>query len=169
MPSGDDVANLVKQAAANSGVPSKAAVDQILRKRRVVVLRTSGALGTNTDDAAANTATAEQQIFATSVAITITVLYYVPNAAIVADAANNALITFSKRTAAGGAQTTLGTITTNVALGNLAAGQPAAATLTATSDDLSVAAGSSIAVTNAKNGTGVALRAGCYVIEYLEN
>lgn len=166
---GSDVANLIKQAAANAGVATPGGVDQVIRKRRVCILRTSGALGTNTDDAAANTATAEQQIFWTSVAITVTALEYVPNAAIVADAANNATITFTKRTAAGGSLTTLGTITTNVALGNLAAGQGAPATLTATSDDLKVAAGSSIGVANTKAGTGVALRAGVYILEYTED
>lgn len=169
MPAGNDVSQLLKQISGDSAAPTAASIDQLIRKRRVAVLRTSGATGANTDDAMANTATAEQQIFWASVAITITALEYVPNAAITADASNNAVITFSKRTSAGASQTTLGTITTNLALGNLAAGQGAAATLTATTTDLQVAAGSSIGVANTKGGTGVVLRAGTYVIEYTED
>lgn len=169
MPAGNDVSQLLKQISGDSAAPTAASIDQLIRKRRVVTLRTSGALGTNTDDAMANTATAEQQIFATSVAITITSLMYVPNNTITADATNNAVITFSKRTSAGGSQTTLGTITTDLTLGNLAVGQPAVATLTATTANLQVAAGSSIGVANTKGGAGVVLRAGTYVIEYTED
>ena len=164
MGAGTDTALVIKQL---SGSPAAAAVDTAIRRMRMAILRVSGALGTNTDDAAANTATAEQQLFWTSIPITITAFVYIPNGTITADANNNAVITLSKRTAAGGSQTTLATITTNVALGNLVAGQAAVATLTATSTDLPVAAGSSIAVTNAKGGTGVVLRAGTYVVEYL--
>lgn len=161
---GADTALVIKQL---SGSPAAASVDTAIRRMRAVTLRVSGALGTNTDDAAANTATAEQQIFWTSIPITLTAFVYIPNGTITADANNNAVITLSKRTSAGLTQTTLATITTNLALGNLVAGQAAVGTLTAVSTDLPIAAGSSLAVTNAKGGTGVVLRAGTYIIEYL--
>lgn len=167
MPAGNDVSQLLKQIAGDSAAPTAASIDQLIRKRRAVFMRTSGALGTNTDDAMANTTTAEQQIFTTTVAITITSFAYVPNGTITADAANNAVLTLSKRTAAGGSQTTVGTITTDLTLGNLVAGQAAIGTLTAA--NVQVAAGGSLAVTTTKGGTGVVVRAGCYVIEYTED
>lgn len=169
MPAGNDVSQLLKQISGDSAAPTAASIDQLIRKRRVSFLRTTGATGANTDDAMANTTTAEQQLFYTSVAITITAFAYIPNGTITADAANQVTFTLSKRTSAGATQTTLATITSNVALGNLVAGQPAVGTLSATTTDLQVAAGSSIAITTTKPGTGVVARAGSFVIEYTED
>lgn len=167
-----DLENYWKGQTHNVGATpanTQLAVTSQLRKRRIAILRTSGTLGTNTDDAMASTTTAEQQLMYCSVAGTVTAFVYIPNGTVTADATNNAVLTLSKRTAAGGTQTTVATITTDLTLGNLVAGQGAVGTLTATVADRSFTAGSSLAVTTTKPNAGVVLRAGTYVIEYTED
>lgn len=118
-----------------------------------------------TDDAGAATATTELQGFALPAAMypdgcTCVGLLYVPNGTITADAANQGVITVTKRTSAGATLTTLGTLTTNLALGNLVQGQNTAFALTATVADLTIAAGSTLGWAITKNGAGVVMRAG---------
>lgn len=152
-----------------SASATKTAVAQVLRTRRVVFPKWSGALGTCTADAMASTTTAEQQGATIEVAGTITAVYLVPNNTLTGDNTNNAVITLSKRTSAGGSKTTVVSHTTNVANGNWVQGQAVSLSLTATIADRSFTAGSTISFEVAKGGTGVAVPAGNFVVVYTED
>ena len=77
--------------------------------------------------------------------------------AIVGDNTNNAVLTLTRRDAAGINPLVVGTVTTNVATGNFVAFLPKAATLTVA--NVVLAPGASLTLTLAKGGTGVAIAA----------
>lgn len=153
------------------GTPAttRTAASQALRTRRIAFPKWSGALGTCTADAMASTTTAEQQGATVEVAGTIVAVYIIPNGTLTGDNTNNAAITLSKRTAAGGSKTTVVSHTTTVANGNWVAGQAVSLSLTATIADRSFAAGSTFSFEVAKNGSGVAVPAGNFVVVYTED
>lgn len=75
---------------------------------------------------------------------------------ITADAANNATITISKRDSAAANKTSVATLITNIATGNLVIGAPKAMTITATSAaEFIIAELSGFTYEIAKGGTGV--------------
>ena len=131
---------------------------QLLRRRRFTWLKTA-------DDAMASTTTAETQVGGFAVAGTVKAIYYISNGTLTGDDTNNAVVTVSKRTSAGGSKTTLGTLTTNVAGGNYVQGQRIAFALTATVANLTLAALATISFEIAKGGSGVVVRAGAFEIE----
>lgn len=113
-------------------------------------------------DAMANTTTAEaasnwKRIFATGLVKAIRVH---SSAALTGDPTNNAVITVSKRDAAGANLTTLGTLTTTA---SWVAGTSVSFTLTAA--NLAVVAGGSLTFSIAKGGSGVAVPICTIVVE----
>lgn len=86
-----------------------------------------------------------------------------PTAALTGDPTNNAVITVSKRDAAGGTKTTLGTITTTA---SWVAGVNVSVTLTAA--NLDVVAGGALTCEIAKGGTGVVVPI-CRIIVEVED
>ena len=78
----------------------------------------------------------------------ITSLVFVPDTAVTADDTNYATLTFAI------GSTTIGTLVTNLAQGDLVAGTPVAITL---SGDLTVAAGAIVKVTKTYAGTGAVM------------
>lgn len=117
-------------------------------------------------DAAASTATAETVLAIVPAAATVTGVRFVPIAAVTADNTNNAVITVSKRTAAGASKTTVATLTTNVAGGSWTAWVAKAATLSGTPANLEVEANAVLSIEITKGGTGVQLPAMLMVVEY---
>lgn len=117
-------------------------------------------------DAAAATTTAETTFGVARLGTRLLSAYYQPAAALTADNTNYATITVSKRTSAGGTKTTIASVATTIAggTGNWTAWAPVPITLSATTADLTIAAGSSITYEIAKAGTGVQLPAGTVVL-----
>lgn len=117
-------------------------------------------------DAMASTATSETCVWANMTGRDIKVLSvgFATGAALTADNTNNAAITVSKYTAAGGSKTTVATETTNVASGNWTAFTVKNLTLTAA--NVTVAAGGVLTYEISKGGTGVIVPAGVFVVKY---
>lgn len=115
-------------------------------------------------DGAANTATAETSIFRVPGLCQLAAAYFCPDAALTADAANNATITVSKYTSAGGAKTAVASLVTDVAGGDWTAWAPKA--LTVAAGGASIAAGSNVTYEITKGGTGVVVPAGTLVLVF---
>lgn len=159
--------DIVQRARANHHDLNQTRAERKLRRHVFVFLKEA-------DDGAASTATAERAIFRVPAHMTngieLISVHYTPDAAVTADAANNATITFGKRDGAGGARTSLATYTSDVAGGSLVAHTPKALTNAAGAgtSTMQMAAGFVITEEITKAGTGVALQAGCFSVVYDE-
>lgn len=109
-----------------------------------------------TDGGTAGTAAAETVIGYVKDAGKVVSIYLSTPVGVTADNTNNATFTVGRRTA-GGSRTTIGTLTTNVAQGNLTAFSPVALTLTAA--NVQLAAGDVLTLQLAKASSGVAIAA----------
>lgn len=108
-------------------------------------------------DAAANTATAETMIGSIVEGATLLSAYVVPDAAVTADAANNATLTLRKRTSAGASATSIATLVTDVAGGSWTQYARKAFTVVTAGSANVCAVGSGISLEITKGGTGVQL------------
>jgi len=113
------------------------------------------------DGAAADTL-AEHMLFQAQDAVTVTKVFYLPDAALTADDTNNAVLLVSRRDSAGATKVTIATLTTNVASGNWTAfdGKDLG-----TITNSAIAAGAVITWEISKGGTGVVVPAGCLQVE----
>lgn len=107
-----------------------------------------------TDGGTAGTAAAEAAAGYVPHISRVRSIYLTTPVGVTADNTNNAVFTVGKRTA-GGSRTTIGTLTTNVAQGNITALSPVALTLTAANVNLAV--GDAITVELTKGASGVAI------------
>lgn len=120
------------------------------------------------DDGAAATATAETDlnVFLIRPGIVKSITYVPVSGSVVADPANNAVITVSKRDTNGANLTTVGTLTTNLAgLGAATLVQRGNAACVLTPANVRCAAGSTLTFSIAKGGTGVVVRQGFFIVE----
>lgn len=117
------------------------------------------------DDGMASTATAETRtnIYLPRACILKSVAYVATTGGITADATNNAVVTLSKRDKTGANLTTVATLTTNLALGNVV--QDAAVQMTLTAANVAITLGSTLTYSIAKGGSGVVFRAGVFTVE----
>lgn len=90
-----------------------------------------------------------------------------PDTTLTADNTNNAVLTLGKADGAGGANTTIGTLTTNVASGNWAADTFKSLTLTASA--VSVTKGQIVTMKITKGGTGVVVPISSYTLKVKKN
>ena len=111
---------------------------------------------TLTDGATAAATTSETTIGVTGVHGRVTAIRFTGAAASASDTLY-ATLTVAKRDGAGGGATTIGTLVTNVATGNIVAFTPKSFTLSSTSTDLNVLEGDVLTFTEAKASTGTAL------------
>lgn len=131
-----------------------------------VVVAKSVTVGAKAADAMASTATSETAIWTNNTGRSIRVLAvsYSTTAALTADNTNNAVITISSYTAAGGGKATVAVETTNVASGNWVAFTQKAITVTVA--NAVVENGGTLSLTIAKGGSGVVVPAGAFNIKY---
>lgn len=144
--------------------------EHLLRRRTVV------------QPVAATGATSDQTAYAlfqvpTHVAdgVNLVSVKYIPGAAVLQHADNHKTLTLTKKTAAGGAVSTTGTVgvlTTDTgatgASGDMTANVAYSLLLSATASDRVVAAGNSLCLAITHGGTGVALPIGTLVVVYDE-
>ena len=90
---------------------------------------------------------------------------FLPAGTATADATNNAVVKVVKGDGAAGAEVIVATYTSDVAGGSLAAGVTKALTLSATLANTRIPAGSLLAFSIAKGGTGVAIPAGNFTVD----
>jgi hypothetical protein len=116
-------------------------------------------------DGAAATATTEHTFMRAPSAVQIVAVRYIPDAALTADASNNATITIKRRNADGTNAVTVAAVTTSVA-GSGSWTQWVAVALTLTAANTSMAPGQFLTIAITKAGTGVVVPAGSLQIDY---
>lgn len=145
------------------------ASEENIAQRAVGLLRTAEVYLKPAADGAANSTQALFPGLRIDNNIEITSCQLVPYGALTADNTNNAVVSLQANDGAGGAATTVATVTTNVAAGNWVAGTRFALTLTATLADRIVsglAAERWLGMTITKGGTGVVVPSCKLVIQY---